>query len=281
MIYSVYNESSGKSNDMPIVYDRVGFKMTRILLDTYPGGRINIQANASRCTSTSAPVKCVKMVLENLNGDKVERYEKVEPYWFYGDSNGVTFASRPTIAGFTWFSTYYYPTANCTGDTITTSDVNLQLIRRTNQTVYVPPISVTYNGTNTSVATKAETFAVLNATCNFLQKALPGLTLRCWKVSNSARPLKIAFRFMSNFIVPPLPFNDAAVGQWPNSLGISKVELTNSIRKFLSEQDAIEYGGSKFITYTIWLKGYGDRTSFSNAISDSNPYSSYKNLIVE
>jgi hypothetical protein len=236
--FSVFNTNINKSVPLESKLDSFGENFGRILLDQYPGGRINIVANVNSPSTCGQP-KCV--ILSFTPG--WSRYlflartsiEKKNPFTLYPESSPQT-----QYFGYLTLQGSAFTSSDCSGNPYSTASQQVQTVPRTRVTYQLKQTIAVYIGTNNSLGTARNALSVVKSTCNFIRDAIRNgflytmqgetedgsislVDFKCWRDSIPATPgpLQIAYRIIPTLEMSPnATFNGFGNRNFPTSSDI-------------------------------------------------------------
>jgi hypothetical protein len=156
-ITPIYEDTNCISNEL----------RSRILLDSYVDGKINLIADVGESCDVSQPIQCVKIQL----GDSIQRKENFAPYCLYGNNPNKTISTRrPQVTGWQKLQAWTYTDRNCTKGESGYRALSLHLVPNTIKTVKAVPLTAEYVNTNGTLFSEKDLSEVIDATCDYMDE---------------------------------------------------------------------------------------------------------------
>jgi hypothetical protein len=276
--FSIYNSSSMKWNTLAMDGYMSDRPESRILLDTYPGGKINIQAvtDTSGCIGKPTIIRCVKLTLGNYTTST----ERTAPYTLYKNepmTNKIT-TTRPPKTGFQTLIARAYTSINCTGPELNNLQTDVHLVPETTKAVRAFPIIASYNGL-TAIPKPGQTLPLVNATCKYIKDALGfGFTykgslslvydeFRCWQsTANTTTSINPTITY---HIIPTFTIS-SQISPYLNQDMPTTDSVTNYIKGLFRDQIGLGPGAEDEMM----------STSVKPTLALRNPYKTYTTITV-
>jgi hypothetical protein len=275
--FSVYNSRSKTTTPLDTVQYVSDFPEAKIMLDTYPQGKINIFANTD---TTGCPkntgIGCVLMKWGNF----AKSTERWAPYTLYKNEPKTDMISTwkipDNVKGFQSLEAWAYNSSSCSGRELNYVRVDVQAVPKTTQVIKLPPIVATYNGV-TKLPRTRDRIALESETCKFLEESFGfGFTykgslfvtgFRCWSSSSNTAtlPPSTTYRIEIKFTI------DGEVSMYLNPDMPTQAEVLSYAGGLFRDEIGVGPGSEDFVM----------SKSVKAVLNLTNPYLNYTKITIK
>jgi hypothetical protein len=286
--FSIFNSTSNTTVPLDMVQYFSSFPQSKILLDRYPGHKINIfaETDTTGCLTNATTIGCVILKWGNF----AKSTEHWVPYTLFKNdprTNTISTWPIPSVSGFQPLEAWAYESSSCTGSPINYLRTDVQVIPKTTQAIKVTPVVATYNGV-TKQPRPGNKAAVVKETCSFIKDAfsmgftykgalsVESDTFRCWSVKESLNTTSTNATNSTKILLPPtityhvrLSFTiSGEVSEYLNPDMPTQVEVTRYVGQLFRDEVSLGAGAENEYMSTV-LKA---------VLQSTNPYGGYTKI---